>query len=129
MALGTELDIEIHRGDDRLLTLTVKDEAGVVVDINGATMTWIITAIDVALAITQPKKGSTPIETKTVGNGITLTDALNGVLTITLDSADTTGQVAPTTFYHELQMVLGGFTTTLMYGKLSLVRENIAPGP
>ncbi|KKL94547.1 hypothetical protein LCGC14_1863560 [marine sediment metagenome] len=130
MALGTEVDIQIHRGDDRSITGTVVDEAGVAVDITGATMTWVVTAIDSNLSPSQPKKGVTPLFTaKTIGSGITIVSAVDGTIQIALDSADTVGLTAPKKYYHELQMVLAALTTTVMFGKFELVRENIAPGP
>lgn len=129
MALGTEVDITLHRGDDRQITATVKDEAGVVVDITAATMTWSVTALDGTLSPSQSKNATTLFTAKTVGAGIVYTDAANGAIRIDLDSANTAGLKAPKEYYHELQMVIGAFTTTIMFGKLVLVRDAIAPGP
>lgn len=130
MALGTEVDIQIHRGDDRNITGTIVDETGTPVNIAGATMTWVVTAIDLNITPSQPKKGVTPVfAAKTVGSGITIVSAVDGTISIALASADTVGLTAPKEYYHELQMVLSSLTTTVMYGKFELVRENIAPGP
>lgn len=129
MALGTQFDLEIHRGDDRQITATVVDEAGVVVDITGAAITYVIVTQDADAAEPQPKRGATPVVTKTVGSGIVITDAVNGAIRIDLGSGDTDGQKAPTTFYHEIQIQLGGFATTVMFGNLTIKRDAIAPGP
>jgi len=130
VALGTEVDILIHRGDDRAITATIVDEAGVAVDITGATMTWTVVNIDPNLSPSQPKKGAVALfAAKTVGSGITILTPTSGTIQIVLDSDDTVGLAAPKEYYHELQMVLATLTTTIMYGKFELVRENIAPGP
>lgn len=126
MALGTEYDLVIHRGDDRQITGVIVDSNGNTVDITGAALTYVITALDDAATVTQPK-GSAPtaLVTKTVGSGIVLTDAANGAIRIDLGPGDTSGRKAPDDYYHELQIVLGGFTTTVMWGKFTLRRDAI----
>ena len=130
MSLGTRFDFEIHRGDSRQILFQVVDPGLVPVDITGATMTWVISELDEddVNTIPAPIPGST-LATKTVGTGITLTTPATGNGTIVLSSVDTTGLNAPEQYYHEAQMVLGGETTTIMYGILTLKRDIIAPGP
>jgi hypothetical protein len=130
MALGTRFDFDIHRGDSRLITFQVVDEFDVPVNITGTTATWIISELDTDAPnhVPAPVPGSTFV-TKTVGTGITITAPTTGNGQIALASADTTGAYAPVNYYHEMQMVLGGETTTVMFGILGLKRDIIAPGP
>ncbi len=127
MALGTQFDFPIHRGDDRVITFTIVDQAGAAVDITAATFKWNISrkaADSVApqgLALLNPDK--------TVGAGITITDAAAGDGEIALDSADTVGFVAPSDYYHELQMTLASVVTTPMFGVIALAKDLLAPGP
>ncbi len=75
-------DITILQGNDITLTVTVKDSAGSVVNITGNTAAFYIS--------TSPTKGVIDaIITKTTPSEITITDAVNGVLTIDLSEADT----------------------------------------
>lgn len=122
------------RGDSRSLTYVVKDQQTlpVVVDITTATFIWILIEQDVTAALAsdpQPAEGGTPIETKTESTGVSIDDGPAGEVSVTLNSADTTGQLAPADYYHELQMTLGGKVSTLVRGIISLERDNIAPGP
>lgn len=75
---------EMISGDTATITVTVDDGAGGVVDLTGATVTF---------AMSKDKPGSrfnaTAKITKTVGDGVTLTDPTNGVMTVALDAADT----------------------------------------
>ena len=132
MSLGTEYNLTIHRGDDRQITGVVVDEAGSPVDITGAAITYAVAPLDEAAEETapQPKNGSTAIITKSTGSGgLVITDAPNGGIRVDLGSGDTAGLPAPKTYYHEIQIVLGGFTTTIMFGTFTIRRELIAPGP
>lgn len=112
----TKQNFTMHSGDDKTLQFTVKDQDGVVVDITGASITWAFAA----------RVGATAIASKTVGSGITITDAAAGVFQVTIDAADTaslTGGV----LYHEAQLVdSGGVKSTIAYGDMTILPDNIA---
>ncbi len=126
MPLGTRKDIEIHRGDSRTITFTVVDEAGVVVPLAGKTLEWNYSN-KVADAI-EPLGAAILSPNKTVGAGITVTDAPNGEAQVDLVSADTVGQRATLEYYHELQVTDGTDPVTTMFGVFKLVKELLAPG-
>jgi len=85
-------------GDSKVLQVTVKDEAGVAINITGATFTW-------ALSKKKSSGGFSPtlLLTKTVGSGITLVTPASGRLDIALLPADT--DALKGSYYQELQMV------------------------
>lgn len=128
MALGTLHSFPMHRGDDRDLTFTVVDEAAAAVDITGATLTWVLANQDPKITGSPAPRGSALV-TKTVGSGITITDAVAGEGTVSILPADTTGLKAPASYYYELQVVLSGKTTTILFGNITLSRDLIVPGP
>lgn len=130
MAINSPHSFEMHRGDNRTLTYTVVDQQTppVVVDITGAVLGWALARQDPSTTTAQPIPGTTLV-TKSVGSGITITDGPNGELEIDIASSDTVGFIAPLEYYHELQMTLGGDVTTLVFGKITLKREIVSPGP
>jgi diketogulonate reductase-like aldo/keto reductase len=67
----------IYAGDTKDIEFTISEE-GQKVDLTSASIQWLM------------KKGEVTI-TKTNTNGITLTDATNGVFTVKLTNADTKG--------------------------------------
>lgn len=131
MALPNQFDEIFPRGDDRSITATIVDQAGAPVDITGAAITYAVFPLDTGDAAprSQPQNGATAIITKTDGAGIVITDAPNGGIRIDLGSGDTVAFVAPKAYYHEVQIVLGGLTTTMLFGTLTLSRDGIPPGP
>ena len=101
-------------GNTRVLRVTVLDQDEVVVDITGATAEFIMAK----------RPGKSAVVTKTVGSGIVITDATNGLLEITLEPADT--ETLSGTFHHELEVTdLGGRKTTVLFGTVT-VRLNVA---
>lgn len=75
--LGTDEDPFIA-GDDKILEVTVLDDVGNEFDITGAAITYTI----------REYPDSTPVVTKTVGDGITIINGVNGQLQIEITSAD-----------------------------------------
>lgn len=67
----TDLDIQI----------TVNDDAGVAVDLTGASVTWNL----------RERRGSAAVLTKTTASGIVLTTPASGIMTITVLDTDTVG--------------------------------------
>ena len=104
-------NLAIRAGDEKTWTVTIKDDAGSTVNIAGATLSWKIAE----------GKDATADITKTNGSGIAITDGPNGVLTLTLDEADTASLVGD--YYHEIQAVDGsGVTQTMLRGTLRIER-------
>lgn len=73
-------NFKMVKGNDVDVAVVVRDEAGVVRDLTGATVKFAM-AID---------RASAPVLTKTTPTGITLSDPLNGEFTIKFDPVDTT---------------------------------------
>jgi len=119
MAIGAQADFEMHSGDHRDLVVTVKDEAGALVDISGATMRWHLSKLDSSGSRPGPK-GAALVQ-KSVGSGIVLTTPASGVATVSLLPADTASLAGE--FYHELEMVLGGKTSTVLFGKVTVLKD------
>ena len=128
MALGTQFDFAMHRGDNRTISFTVVDQQNpaVPVDLTGLKIEWTFSlkaagsVAPLGLGILSPNKS--------VGAGITLIDAANGKGEIELLSVDTTGRVAQA-YYHELQLQVTGQPSTVMFGVMTLAPELLAPGP
>ncbi len=73
--------IEVARGEDRTLQLTIKDAAGAVVDITGATVTF---------TVRRRPQDPVLIEKDNSGlGGVTLVDAANGRADIDIQDTDT----------------------------------------
>jgi hypothetical protein len=126
MPLGTQKDIEIHRGDARTITFIVVDENGTVVDLAGKTLEWNYS--NKSSDAVEPLGDAILSPNKTVGAGITVTDEPNGEAQVDLASADTVGQRATLEYYHELQVTEGILPVTTMFGVFKLVKELLAPG-
>jgi len=122
VALGNQQDFEMHSGNDRDLVVTVKNAAGVVVNITGATIKWQISKLDASLAV--PTAGSdVALVSKDTGGDIAITDAVNGVFTVTIASADTESLKGD--YYHESQVLLASKKSTVVFGKLTIKRNLI----
>jgi len=115
--IGLEEGFEHHSGDSRTLEVTINDEVGAVVDISSATLTW---GLSKKSADTTTPMGAALI-TKTIGSGITITDGPNGRCDVAIDPADTDALAGD--FYHELEMVLTGETSTVLYGAVTILKD------
>jgi hypothetical protein len=102
-------NVQVYEGDFASLIVTIKDEVGVALPLTGYAAAWIMAAAP----------GGRAILTKTIGNGgITIQDAVGGVLSILLTSADTAnvGQ-----FWHQLVLTdQSGIVSTVTTGTLAL---------
>ena len=78
--MATKAHLSVVRGDTKLYKVTVKDAAGVVLNIlgYGASFTLRDNPFD-----------TTAIISKTFGSGITFTDPINGIMQIELLNTDT----------------------------------------
>jgi len=103
--VASTFNLSIYAGETRTLVVTVTDQDGVAVDLTGADITYIANL-------------PTPL-TKTVGSGVTVTDAASGEFEIALTQADTVGYDANVRVQHECKILTSGaevlvaFTGTL----------------
>lgn len=110
-------DLAMHSGDDVGVNVTIRDEAGAVIDVSSASAFRYQAAEYNADNADRPWHGSAVIS-KALGSGVTVTDGPNGVVRVTLSSADTASLEGR--FYHELEMTLGGAVSTVMTGLLTI---------
>lgn len=101
MANETHL-LGLFAGEDRQIQFTVLDAADVPVNIAG----WVISF-------------SAGVVTKTIGDGVALSDPSNGVVTVTL-SPTNTNTLEGTNLY-KLWRLDAGFITVLAYGRLQVL--------
>lgn len=110
-------NIAMVQGDNKVLSITVTDAAGAAVDLTDATIRWHMSK--------SVNKRPAALE-KATGSGITITDAANGVFTVTLDSADT--ESLRGLFYHEVEVIDGsGNVSTVTKGKITIHPALIKP--
>ena len=100
-------------GDSKVLVVTVRDGAGAVVNITGATLTW-----EAARSTEE-----TTVISKESGDGISITNPTGGVFEVTLDEADTDDLQG--LYYHEAELTQAGDTFTVLTGSLVIERTLI----
>lgn len=107
----TDQNATIYAGDDVDINVAVTDPAtGDPKNLTGATVQW---------AMFKEYKG-TVVVTKDTDDGVTITDAANGELTISLDAADTE-DVRPDIYAHEVEVTDGsGNVSTVTTGHITL---------
>ena len=86
-------DASMVSGDTKILNITAQTSTGTALNLNGATITWQLF----------PLGGGTALVTKSIGSGITVTDASNGVFQVKIDPADTASLAG--SYNHEVQIV------------------------
>jgi hypothetical protein len=96
--------VRLIKGDDITLRFTVVDEDGVAVNITGWAISWIMTSGLV----------------KTVGAGVTITDAPNGVVEVEIDPVDT-ASLTEIHYCHKLRRTGTGTVSTLAYGNIQII--------
>ena len=85
-------DASMVSGDTKILSITAQTSTGTALNLNGAVITWQLF----------PLGGGTALLTKTIGGGITITDASNGVFQVKIDPADTADLAG--SYNHEAQI-------------------------
>ena len=113
--------IEMFSGDTKRLNYTVKDGNGVVIDITTATFRWGLSKLGKPKTAGDPSPQVAPLLEKTISSGIVLTAPTLGQLRVTLDPADTADLKGE--FYHELEMVLSGVTSTVAFGQIDIKKD------
>lgn len=71
--------INITQRNDHDFNVIVKNDAGTAIDLTGFSISFVVS----------PHVNATALVTKTVGNGIAITDAAAGKFTVSLSDADT----------------------------------------
>lgn len=106
----TPQHFEIIAGDSLTLkiTATVKS-TGAAMDLTGAAIKWTANL-------------TTPVS-KTVGSGITITNAAGGLFEIAIDAGDLT-EVGD--FAHQCQVTIGGVVSTVMEGTVRIKTDYVS---
>jgi ABC-type sulfate transport system permease subunit len=96
---------EIDEATDNLLTVTMVPAT----TIAGWAITFTLKVRD---------RSGAALITRTVGSGITITDAVNGVFTVLLTAANTT--LTPGVYSYDIRRTDAGSATTLTYGFITI---------
>ena len=115
------MDFTMFAGDTKRLrfTLTDGDSDGAALDISDTVVTWQASKGNAA------RFSAVPALTKTMGGGVTVTDEMNGKVTVELLPADT--QALNGTFYHELQVVDASGDVATAYSGVFQVKRALIP--
>jgi len=105
--------IELFSGDTKLINITVLDQDSVVVDLTGASVDFIIAKYP----------GHTALITKTIGSGVVLTDAANGIMDVTLLPADTESLQGAYNFQCKVTD-LSGRESTVLHGTVTILKNS-----
>lgn len=111
-------DFTMYQGDTKILEVTVKDEAGAVVNIADTTIRW-------QLAKTA-RSAEALIAKETGGDGITIVDAAAGRFDVAIDPEDTV-DLSARAYYHEAEVDDAGVISTVLTGKATIRQALIKP--
>ena len=105
-------------GDTLLLQVRFNDSAGAPLD-------FAVLGLTEATWVLAKKQGATPLVTKTLGSGVTITTppGNDGRLDVLIDNADTAALKGD--FYHELQLEPGPLTA--MFGAFIIQADSASP--
>lgn len=106
----TNQNLDIYRGEDKSWGISVAIDGPV--DLTGAAL---------AFTVRRTYTG-TALVTKTVGDGITVTDAANGQATLAL-VPDDTADLTIATHYYDLVLTLSGKSYTLAVGTFKVLQN------
>jgi hypothetical protein len=101
-------DFTMFSGDTKVIHVTAVESDNTPLDLTDVDIAWIL-----AKKVTAPV-----ILNKTIGAGITVTDAVNGVFEITMDPLDTAALKG--TYYQEVQIDDAGAISTIMTGTVTI---------
>lgn len=103
-------NFDMFSGNTKVIKVVVRDQDDAIVDLSGATATFVL----------MRAPGQSAIISKTVGSGIVITDAVNGLLEITIDPADT--EPLRGAHSHELEITdAGGRKSTVLFGTITIM--------
>lgn len=107
--------LQVFRGDDLRVAITMRDQSGQVLDISGAA--------EIEYAVAASVQGPKLLSKTLANGGISITAP--EVFTLDLTSADT-GSLSPGVYYHEAQIQTStGETYTALYGSLTILTDLI----
>lgn len=107
--------LEVKSGDTLKLPITTVDSVGDPKDLTGATVTFTIART----------VRSTPVITKTLGDGITVAAPLTGVIDVVIDASDSDDLHG--TYYFECEVIdLAGDKATVAFGFITYQQDLIS---
>jgi hypothetical protein len=102
------MNFTMFEGDTHTLEVTVRDDAGDVVDITGVVIRWW-------LAKSNKATGDAIYVEKETGDGITIVDGPAGRFDVLIEPEDTEGRGGKT-YYHEAEIDDSGVISTVLVG-------------
>ena len=106
--------IEHIKGDTFEAEVSVKNKVGAAVSLSGAAVSW---------KVAESRDAAAPILTKTIGEGIAITDETGGKLTLTLTAAETAA-LEPGEYFHALRISFAdGRVKTVLAEYLSIIES------
>lgn len=112
---GTDQPFEITVYQRTATDAEILAGTGTAQNISGWSLSWMLKKL-------KTDEDSAALITKTTLSGIVLTDAVNGVCTVTVDDVDTDALVAGL-YHHELKRTDAGFEAVLTFGTANLQRS------
>jgi hypothetical protein len=105
-------NVTVYAGDDVILAVLIKSEAGVPLAINGASFVWKLA----------PTAGGQPTLTKTSADDITITNAAIGSVSVLIRHTDTVGFSG--SMWHQLVMTdSAGRVSTVTTGTMTFTKR------
>ena len=99
-------DFSLYSGDSMQLNASIVDENNAPVDLTGATIKWVL-ANDTATVLS-----------KSIGNGITITNAAQGQCAIAITSVDT--QILSGSYTHAARLINGSESKIVFTGAVTI---------
>lgn len=107
---------KVFSGDSIILKYNAVDEYGAVLNLTGGAIKWQLAR----------NASDTPLLTKTIGAGVTVTNAAGGLFEVKLSFSETR-TLGPGNFYHEVEhTTASGDKYTIFNGAMVLARKLIA---
>lgn len=111
--VGTDANSPFVAGNSRIIRCTVQQDDTSAYDLTGASITWQL------FAMAGGTFTGAALVTKSVGSGITITNAVGGIFEVTLAPDDTEGLSG--TYYHEAEATMpGNVVHTVFQGTVTL---------
>jgi hypothetical protein len=116
---ATSQDIVIYAGDDTELSVSLFQNDGITpLDLTGAVVNWALASVyDVQVPLVE-KSSATPGQ-------VTITDIPGGLVSVFLVPADT-ADMGGQPYYHEVEVVQGGTTVTVLVGAVVISETAIS---
>ena len=111
--MSVQTDLEFHLGENWIVQYECNDGAGNNINLTGGSLEWALAALD-----------STPVMTRTIGDGITLTAPLEGSCTLSVTPTHQTEATitSGTTYRWEFRLTTAAGTVSVQgTGKLAVL--------